>query len=109
MLIEDDDPRAVLDRELDRVLSRLRGLSLERLQRPDDSGASPAGRAHDCAQRLADLAADAAGRQRRPVPELAAHGAADQLAVMAHDVLDEGGEQAVAEAAAALTALRRAL
>jgi hypothetical protein len=105
----DDDPRAVLDRELGRVATRLRGLSLARLQRPDDQGVTPAGRTHDCAQHLADLAADAAGRPRRPVPVLAAHGVADQLTVVAHDVLAEGDEPAVVAAAAALTALRRAL
>jgi hypothetical protein len=105
----DDDPRAVLDRELGRAVTRLRGLSLERLQRPDDQGVTPASRTHRCAQRLADLAADAAGRPRRPVPVLAAHGVADQLTVTAHDVLADGDDAAVAAAAAALTALRRAL
>jgi hypothetical protein len=109
VLIPDDGPRAVLERELGRVATRLRGLSLERLQRPDDQGVTAAGRTHDCAQHLADLAADAAGRRRRPVPKLAAHAAADQLAVTAHDVLAEGNWAAVAAAAAALTALRRAL
>jgi hypothetical protein len=108
-MIEDDDPRAVLERELDRVLGRLRGLSLDRLRRLDDTGASPASRTRDCAQHLADLAALAAGRERRPLPELAAHGVADQLAVTAHDVLDEGDEEAVAAAAGRLTDLRRAL
>jgi hypothetical protein len=105
----DDDPQAVLDRELGRAVTRLRGLSLERLQRPDDQGVTPARWTHGCAQRLADLAADSAGRPRRPVPVLAAHGVADQLAVTAHDVLAEGDDAAVAAAAAALTALRRAL
>jgi hypothetical protein len=108
-MIEDDDPGAVLRRELDRVLGRLRGLSLDRLRRPDDSGESPASRTRACAQHLADLAALAAGRARRPLPELAPHGVADQLAVTAHDVLAEGDEAAVAAAASALTALRRAL
>jgi hypothetical protein len=105
----DDDPRALLDRELGRVVTRLRGLSLERLQRPDDAGVTPASRTHDCSQHLADLAADAAGRARRPVPVLAAHGVADQLAVVAHDVLAERDEAAIGAAAEALTALRRAL
>jgi hypothetical protein len=105
----DDDPRAVLDRELGRVVGRLRGLSLERLQRPDDQGVTAAGRTHECAQHLADLAADAQARSRRPVPVLAPHAVADQLAVTAHDVLAEGDDAAVAAAAQALTALRRAL
>lgn len=109
MLIEDDDPRALLDRELERVATRLRGLSLERLTRADAQGVTPASRAHDCSQHLADLAAAAAGRDRRPVPVLAPHAAADQLTVAARDVLAEGDEPAVAAAAEALTALRRAL
>jgi hypothetical protein len=98
-----------LRRELDRVLGRLRALSLDRLQRSDPSGVSPAARAHDCAQRLADLAADAEGRDRRPLPRLAPHGVADQLAVTAHDVLGEGDERTVVTAGELLTALRRAL
>jgi hypothetical protein len=105
----DDDPRAVLDRELGRVATRLRGLALERLQRSDDQGVSPAGRTHDCAQHLADLTANAARRSRRPLPVLAAHGAADQLTVVVHDVLAEGDDASIAAAAQALTALRRAL
>ncbi len=109
MLIEDDDPRVTLQRELGRVLGRLRGLNLDRLQRPDTSGVSTAARVHDCAQHLADLAADAVGRDRRPLPRLAAHGVADQLAVTAHDVLAEGDQQAVVRAGAGLIALRRAL
>jgi hypothetical protein len=109
VLTPDDDPRALVDRELGRVVTRLRGLSLERLQRADDAGVTAAGRTHDCAQHLADLAADAAGRARRPVPALAAHASADQLTVVVHDVLAEGDEPAVAAAAEALTALRRAL
>jgi hypothetical protein len=109
VLTPDDDPRTLVDRELGRVVARLRGLSLERLQRPDDGGVTPASRTHDCAQHLADLAADAAGRSRRPLPVLAAHAAADQLTVTAHDVLDEGDDAAIAAAAPALTALRRAL
>jgi hypothetical protein len=40
---------------------------------------------------------------------LAAHGAADQLTVVVHDVLAEGDDASIAAAAQALTALRRAL
>ena len=62
VLIQDDDPRALLDRgQLGRMVTRLRGLSLDRLKRPDGQGITPASRTHDCAQHLADLAADAAG------------------------------------------------
>jgi hypothetical protein len=41
----------------------------------------------DVLQRLADLAADAEGRRRRPVPALAPHGLADQVLVLGHDLL----------------------
>jgi hypothetical protein len=109
VLIEDDDPRARLDRELERVVTRLRSLSVERLTRADAQGFTPVSLARACAQHLADLAADAAGRSRRPLPVLAAHAAADQVTVVAHDVLAEGDEPEVAAAAEALTALRRAL
>jgi len=39
-------------------------------------------------QRLADLAADAEHRARRPVPELPGRSLGDQLLVLAHDVAD---------------------
>ncbi len=84
-------------------------MALDRLQRPDDAGLTPQQRVHATGQALADLAADAAGRARRPVPVLATHGVADQLTVLAHDVRTEGDPAAVREAVAVLIALRRTL
>lgn len=43
------------------------------------------------------------------MPHLAAHAVADQVAVTAHDVLDEGDPAAIDAALQLLTALRRAL
>ncbi len=92
-----------------RVVERLRTLGPQRLARAHEDGVCPAERAHRVAQRLADLAADAAGRARRPVPRLPDPSAADQLTVLVADVLAEGDEPALASAADELTALRRAL
>ena len=104
-----DDVREQLERETARVTDRLRAMALDRLQRPDVDGVAPEHRAHAAAQALADLAADAAGRDRRPVPVLATHGVADQLAVTAADVLAEGGAQQQSAALDVLVTLRRAL
>ncbi len=95
--------------ECSRVVDRLHSLSSARLARPDGHGSTPADRAHQVSQRLADLAADAVGRDRRPVPRLADHGAGDQVAVLGADVLAEGDAAAHAAALAELTALRRSL
>ncbi len=103
-----DDAREKLRTELGRVADRLRTLGLARLDRPA-AGGSPADRAHATSQRLADLAAAAAGRPARLVPRLASHAAGDQVTVLAADVLAEGDGPAVAAAADELTALRRGL
>jgi hypothetical protein len=87
----------------------LRSLSPQRLARPDAGGLGPAVRAHRVAQDLADLAAGSAGRPRRVVPVIADHGVADQLAVTAGDVLDEGDANALTAALDALIELRRSL
>ena len=104
-----DDVREQLEREATRVTDRLRALALDRLQRPDAEGVALEARAHDAAQALADLAADAAGRDRRPVPVLATHGVADQVAVTASDVLAEADQARQRQALDVLVALRRAL
>lgn len=104
-----DDVREQLEREAARVTDRLRAMALDRLQRPDADGLALEQRVHDAAQALADLAADAAGRERRPVPVLATHGVADQVAVTAADVLAEGGAQQQGAALDVLVTLRRAL
>lgn len=92
--------------ELDRVLTRLATLGPARLSRAATPGPGPVGGprpAPDAAapqpvspadlvrpllQHLADLAADARGCRRRTVPVLADRAVADQLAVLAADVLD---------------------
>lgn len=66
---------------------------------------------HRLVQQLADLAADAEGRPRRPVPRLD-HDVAlpDQLRVVAADLLAaRASEAALAQAASAATATRAAL
>lgn len=104
-----EDVHQLVGRERNRVVDRLRSLSLARLDRPGDDGSSPAELAHSTAQVLADLAADDAGRLRRELPRLPAHGAGDQLAVTADDALAECGERALRGALDTLVALRRRL
>lgn len=114
--------REELAREERRVVDRLRGLSLDRLGRAPADGPAPAHAARACAQALADVAADLEAGPRRPVPVLAAHAAADQVAVTAHDVAqaaaghapadvvgDRTAVDALAAAVDAVVALRRAL
>lgn len=91
------------------MADRLRGLGAARLARKNDAGRSPSDLAHELSQRLADLAADVAGRERRPVPRLADHGAGDQVDVLTQDLLAEGDDASLATALADLVVLRRAL
>ncbi len=135
--------------ELDRVLTRLATLGPARLSRPvtpttgplgaappappapggsaGPTGAplSPADLVRSLLQHLADVVADAQGRRERTVPLLADRAVADQLAVLAGDVLDlvEGADEdaaprgadaeaagrLAADVAARLRGLRRAL
>ena len=104
-----DDAVEALRVECSRVVDRLHSLAPARLARPDGGGSTPADRAQLVGQHLADLAADAAGRDRRQLPRLADRAAADQLAVLVADVLAEGDAAAHAAALAELTALRRSL
>jgi hypothetical protein len=104
-----DDARNRLDRELRRVADRLRTLGVARLERAGEDGRSPAARAHETAQALADLAADACKRGRRALPVLPAHALADQVTVTGTDLLAEGDDAAVAAGAERLADLRRAL
>ncbi|PPK97221.1 hypothetical protein CLV92_10436 [Kineococcus xinjiangensis] len=96
--------------ELRRVVDRLRSLPLSRLDRPaEGADVSRADVARRTAQALADLAADAEGAPRRPLPRLAVHGVGDQLAVVGADVLAACGPDALGAAEEQLAALRRAL
>jgi hypothetical protein len=54
---------------------------------PDQVGRSVADAARDLAQQLADLAADAEARPRRPVPRLGDHAVGDQVAVTGNDLV----------------------
>lgn len=90
------------------MVDRLRALG-PRLSRAADDDGTPADLAHRVGQRLADVAADSSGRQRRVVPRLADHAAGDQLAVLTADLLAEGDARALRAALAELTALRRRL
>lgn len=54
-------------------------------------------------QALADLAADAEGRPRRPVPALGGDALPDQVAVMCDDLLRTGSERAQAAGLTAIT------
>ena len=107
--VHDADLREQVRREAARVADRLRGLGPARLARAGEAGRSPSNLAHDLSQRLADLAADSVGRDRRPVPRLADHAAGDQVDVLTHDLLREGDYAALAAALTYLTELRRAV
>lgn len=81
-------PDAGLVRVLDRVIERLRILGPARLQAPfPGRPGTVADAAHELSQQLADTTARLEGRPARPVPRLADHAAADQLAVLARDLL----------------------
>ncbi|WP_380161314.1 hypothetical protein [Kineococcus sp. R86509] len=102
--------RTELSRFLDLQADRVRGLPLARLDRPrTPDGPSPADAVRSAAQALADLAADAEGEPRRPLPRLATHGIGDQLAVVGHDVVHFGDAAALAAAHDVVAAVRRAL
>ena len=104
-----DDARTQVLVEGRRTADRLRTLGPARLTRTDAAGRSPSDLAHAVGQRLADLAADSAGRERRAVPRLEPHAAGDQIALLTSDVVAEGTSAAITAALAELTALRRAL
>jgi hypothetical protein len=74
-------------RQLERLSDRLRVIG-PRLGARDGAEAATALAAIRAAlQQLADLAADADGEPRRPVPELAPHALADQALVLGTDLL----------------------
>ncbi len=100
-------PARELERELERVADRLRVVG-PRVHARTDRGAALAA-VREVLQALADLAADAESRPRRPVPELAAHALGDQLLVLGHDVLGCADPFALQQARDLVVALRRAL
>ncbi|WP_433374835.1 hypothetical protein ACQPZX_04770 [Actinoplanes sp. CA-142083] len=88
---------------IDRLLNQVRHWEQPRWR-------SHARGAHELVQRLADLAADAEGRPRRPVPREHDMVLPDQIRVMADDLLAaEPSPPVMAEAAQAVGALRDSL
>ena len=110
------DP-ARLELEAVRTCDRLRSMSLVRLSAELPDGGTRAGAAFELAGRLADLAADLAGRPRRDLPQLPDPAAGDALAVCARDLVEELSErpgdpdaaELCARAVAELISLRRVL
>lgn len=106
--IGSDEPGHDPALELRRIVTRLSSLGPARITRPRDDGSAPIDVVRPALQALADEAADAEDRPRRAVPELAAHGLADQLIVLTNDLLAAApGREA--EVVARLAELRRAL
>lgn len=102
--------RAELSRFLGLQADRIRGLPLARLDRPKHGeSTSPGDAVRAAAQALADLAADAEGRSRQPLPRLQTFGIGDQLAVVGADVVRFGDASALERAHEVLVAMRRAL
>lgn len=93
-------------READRVAERLRLLGPRWGARQHQPDVAAVATVRAALQALADLAADADGVPRRPVPDLALHALADQVLVLAHEA---GRAGAAAAAADVLSGLRRAL
>lgn len=104
---------ATLRVELERLVRRVEGLGPARLGRSlPDGTETPASAAHLFAQRLADATAAAEGAPARPVPRLADRVAADQLSVLARDLLvvvDRVPQPTVAELSRSARELRRRL
>ncbi|WP_432491903.1 hypothetical protein [Kineococcus gypseus] len=102
--------RAELSRVLGVQVERVRTTALSQLERAREGAPAPrAELVRRAAQRLADVAADAEGRARRPLPHLALHGLGDQLAVTGADVLAHGDPPALAAALEVVLELRRGL
>ncbi|MCX6414725.1 MAG: hypothetical protein NTU77_09025 [Actinobacteria bacterium] len=91
------------ERELNRVVDRLRGMTMTRLPASADL-------AHATAQRLLSMTIAAGGSLPAELPRLGDHGAGDQLAVIAHDFMAlQPSDEEVAAATELLTELRRSL
>ena len=98
-----DDGAAEFDRELGRVVDRLRGMPVTRLS-------ASAELAFGACERLLSLAIGAGDRAPALLPRLGDHAAGDQLAVIGHDFASlQPGVVAYAQATDILAELRRAL
>ncbi|CAB4886217.1 MAG: hypothetical protein F2793_09560 [Actinobacteria bacterium] len=99
--VADRSPAEGFERELDRVVDRLRGMLVSRL-------ADPADRAFAASQALLALTAGNAGAH--DLPRIADHAAGDQLAVIGHDfAAGQPSDEQYAAATALLADLRRSL
>lgn len=78
-------------RHLERLADRLRVVAPRLAAREGPEAAETLARVRAGLQELADLGADADGRPRRVIPELAAHGLGDQALVLGHDLLGPPG------------------
>ncbi len=96
----------VTDQELSvaagRVADRLRVVGPRYAARQAPEAAHTLDRIAGLVQQLADLAADAADRPRRPVPRPAAHALGEQLLVLTGDVLSECDPSGIERARAVL-------
>ena len=91
------------ERELHRVVDRLRGMTMTRLPASADL-------AHATAQRLLSMTIAAGDNLPAEPPRLGDHAAGDQLAVIAHDFMAlQPSDEEVAAATELLTELRRSL
>jgi hypothetical protein len=91
-------------RRLERLADRLRVVGPRLAARDGAEAVELLQRIRAGLQELADLAADADGRPRRPVPELAGHALADQALVLGHDALSQEGSDPARIAAAEVVA-----
>ena len=96
-----DDPAVLLRRESRSLVQRLRLWTPARYAAAAPPYGTRADLVRHLAQSLADLAADAEGGPRRPLPRLDDLGVADQLAVTADDLVRAGPAPVVARAATA--------
>ena len=91
------------ERELNRVVDRLRGMTIARLPASADL-------AYATAQRLLSMTIAAGDNLPAEPPRLGDHAAGDQLAVIAHDFMAlQPSDEEVAAATELLTELRRSL
>lgn len=89
-------------RRLERLADRLRVIGPRLAGREGEDARRLLGEVRAGLQRLADLAADADGEPRRPVPVLGAHALADQALVLGHDLLGTPGRRSEVVRAAAI-------
>ena len=91
------------EREVNRVVDRLRGMTIARLPASADL-------AYEASQELLSMTIACGSSVPGELPRIGDHAAGDQLAVIAHDFLAlQPSDDAVTAATELLTALRRSL